>query len=949
MSDSPGRRRNAPLPLRATIIVATSVTILTLIAQVPSLSLTGFEPRFNILVSPGRSTASEDSLETQELNAAQESLSHGDGAPLTPSSGSPGFPSEREYAAMAWDPAAGYVLLFGGSNITNPESASGIPNLADTWAFSNGAWTQLFPSASPLATDFAGMAYDANMSAVILFGGQNERSDGPVPVNYTWEFAAGQWVNVTTPAAPSPRLSPALAEDPARGGVVLFGGSQNYPYTEVSESDTWVFANGTWTNVTVKVGPSPPARVLAGLTYDPKESGDLLFGGWSDLGGTVALNDTWILGPIGWANVTARVAPPAAGGFGLSYLSESGTAILYGGSTPSLGHDYNETWSFSGGAWSRVSPGSVPPGSFAGTFTDDPIDGYGVLLLGAETPNAPVSEQTWVYVGGNWSLAGSNASLPPAGPATMVYFPPAQEEVMVASAGTSGGTSTWVFANGNWTKLTGPSAPVSLLVYDGAEGYVLGLETSFSTTSTWEFSNNTWSELDPATSPSPGESGGIAYDAHDGYVVFYDYTKGGGNPSTWEWSNGDWTNLNLTTQPDLDATLGRNTMTYDAADGYVLLVQRSNVTCGSAGNCLLTWSFSNGSWTDLTRDSTVTPPVLSDISIAYDAAIGEVVMFGGYAFTSESQATNETWAFAAGQWAELFPAVSPPPRASEALSYDAARGQLLTFGGYGTVPSAGGGSTVYPLADTWEFGNGTWVELVPSLAASLPQTDAEVPIVLTAVTPASFGFPMFTYTGLPSSCSSSDLASITCVPSESGRFLVSVVVSYAGGVQSTASTMFTVASLPQVSGFISSENPVAINGMTTLTATVSGGTGPFTYDYAGLPPGCKSSNQSSLACVPSMPGHYNVSVTFTDRFGKSASAMLLLTVGTVPVQVLPPGASSTYAFPVVVLVAAALVIGVAIASAGLVRRHRMRREGEQLVSDVRRELAEARNLRDKPP
>jgi hypothetical protein len=909
-------------------------------------------------IAPASNTAhSEPTVEksivgNQQLVAARLSLNNGESAATRAYDLAPEYPSLRDYSAMAWDPSAGYVLLFGGSSLSSGSPGSGAPNLDDTWAFSNGSWIELSPSASPPATDFAAMAYDVNASAMVLFGGQIEEAKGPTPVNYTWEFKDGDWANLTNSEAPSPRLGPALAEDPSRGGVILFGGSQDYPYPEVPESDTWSFVNGTWTNITAQVGASPPARLLGGMAFDPNESAVVLFGGWTNLGGSQPLNDTWSLGGVGWNNSTGRSSPPPSGGMGLAYLSNTGAIILYGGSTPALGYDYNQTWSYSAGVWSRLTPASVPPGTFAGTFADDPVEGYGVLLLGAETPNAPPSEQTWVFDQGEWSLPSSNASLPPTGGATMAYDPAEHEVVLVpgSAAGSSTGlTHTWVFANETWTKLNATISPGTLVVYDGADGYLLGFETSFSSTSTWRFENSTWTQLFPTRSPTPGESGGIAYDGRDGYVLFYDCTKGGGNPTTWIWSGGNWINLNLTIQPELDSTLDANTMTYDSYDGYVVLVQRSNLTCGPAGNCLLTWAYSNGTWTDLTGKSAQTPPVLSDISIAYDAAIGKVVLFGGYAFSSNAAATNETWVFSGGQWTELSTVVTPTARGSATMSYDPVIGGVLLFGGYGTTPNAGGGSTPYPLADTWDFGIDNWTEVDPNLTATNLRTDIGVATVLTTTTPTAFGPPTISYSGLPGGCESVDAGSVNCVPSAPGAFVVTASVTYPGGGHSTASTTINVASLPRISEFAASSNPAVVNEVTTLTAAFSGGTAPWTYSYRNLPSWCSSGNVTSVACTPISAGNYSISFTVTDRFGRSDNASLLLVVDAVPVNTSPGGVLPWFEKPLSGLLLGMLIAGVVVLSVVWARRSRMRREGEELIDDVRAAISDGSFSRGKPP
>ncbi|EQD44472.1 peptidase S8 and S53 subtilisin kexin sedolisin, partial [mine drainage metagenome] len=307
---------------------------------------------------------------------------------------------------MAWDPALQSELLFGGSNLSSPVAADGSPDLNDTWVFANGSWSELFPTVSPPPTDMASMAYDPQLGAMVMFGGQIPGVQGIVPVNTTWAFSGTTWTNVSTVVGPSPRISASMAAAPGGAGLILFGGMQNYPYQEVFENDTWSFANMSWANITGQVGPSPPARMLAGFTDDPSVGGDLLFGGWGDLGGTVTFNDTWMYNSSGWANISTNAEPEPEGGAALAYLSETHSALLFGGGNPASGVDYNQTWSYSGGKWARLSPTSSPPGTFTGTLADDPSSNYAVLLLGQHTTGAPASEQTWQYQDGDWSIAG---------------------------------------------------------------------------------------------------------------------------------------------------------------------------------------------------------------------------------------------------------------------------------------------------------------------------------------------------------------------------------------------------------------------------------------------------------------------------------------------------------------------------------------------------------------
>nr|MDA8292961.1 hypothetical protein [Actinomycetota bacterium] len=61
-------------------------------------------------------------------------------------------PSARSFASMAYDPATGTMVLFGG------DGSSGL--LADTWTWNGTTWTKQSPTTSPSARYGASMAYD---------------------------------------------------------------------------------------------------------------------------------------------------------------------------------------------------------------------------------------------------------------------------------------------------------------------------------------------------------------------------------------------------------------------------------------------------------------------------------------------------------------------------------------------------------------------------------------------------------------------------------------------------------------------------------------------------------------------------------------------------------------------------------------------------------------------
>ncbi len=76
--------------------------------------------------------------------------------------------------------------------------------------------------------------------------------------------------------------------------------------------------------------------------------------------------------------------------------------------------------------------------------------------------------------------------------------------------------------------------------------------------------------------------------------------------------------------------------------------------------------------------------------MAYDAATGNVVLFGGVNNTY----LGDTWVWSGSTWTKQAPATSPPPRWSASMAYDAATGNVVLFGG----------NEGEPLGGTWTWG-----------------------------------------------------------------------------------------------------------------------------------------------------------------------------------------------------------------------------------------------------
>ncbi len=189
---------------------------------------------------------------------------------LTSASGSPGA---RTYPALVYDGSSSRVLLFGGERLT----ATGYLCLNDTWEFDGVGWlnvtsasSQSPPASSCGLQQFAQVAYDAHDGYVLLL----DDTDGS-----TWEFARGGWSPLSTHGSPGPSYGAAMAYDPNLSAVLLFGG---YSVGNPPSNNLALYSNGNWTGLITAT--TPPAVYGAGMVYYPPGGYVILAGGCSSLG-----------------------------------------------------------------------------------------------------------------------------------------------------------------------------------------------------------------------------------------------------------------------------------------------------------------------------------------------------------------------------------------------------------------------------------------------------------------------------------------------------------------------------------------------------------------------------------------------------------------------------------------------------------------------------------------
>ncbi len=83
---------------------------------------------------------------------------------------------------------------------------------------------------------------------------------------------------------------------------------------------------------------------------------------------------------------------------------------------------------------------------------------------------------------------------------------------------------------------------------------------------------------------------------------------------------------------------------------------------------------------------------------------------------------------------------------------------------------------------------------------------------------------------------------------------------------------------PPILSFTASPSQVVTGASTNLTVETGAWSRPLSYEYIGLPPPCSSANTSRLACVPTVPGTFEVTVFVNDSTGLGSYATTPLTV-----------------------------------------------------------------------
>jgi Galactose oxidase, central domain len=444
----------------------------------------------------------------------------------------------------------------------------------------------------------------------------------------------------------------------------------------------------------------------------------------------------------GAGSAGAAGQPPARTNAAMAFDAADGTVVLFGGEGKS--GSLRDTWSWNGSGWTQAHPSTSPPALSGAQMTFDPVS-HDLVLVGAEPFKAlpltghacPITGSGSVSgsAGSTGTGSGSTVSIPP-GIAQPANAPQPDGSLtsprMLPGCGISGGenSATWLWNGSDWSRASVSTPSVGFggwtLATDPISGRALLLATQ-------PFIEPMLPVVQPDIACPVGTTVTGGAHAQPGCPVF-PLTN-----TTWMWTGHTWKALKTSPNTSSIDMIGRSVVD-DAVTGRLAIFGSgfspypalpvncptcrtggAPVPVGQAACCTGTVSLWDGSgWRQAASYSN--GPMLSGGTFVGDPATHNDVYLS---------ASGQTWVWD-GSWTRKHPHATPATLDGASAVFDAASGQVVRFGGFGSTKHAGG------LYDqTWAWDGTTWtlragsagptvIIPIPSPVAVPPSTPCEM-------------------------------------------------------------------------------------------------------------------------------------------------------------------------------------------------------------------------------
>lgn len=475
---------------------------------------------------------------------------------------------------------------------------------------------------------------------------------------------------------PSARTAVRMTYDPKTTQTVLFGGETTTDRGTAriyKLAETWIWTGSRW--VQRYTAHSPEARSAHAMVYDAARQQIVLFGGRSE---TADLNDTWAYKNGDWTQIQTPNSPTARSLPAMEYDPLRDRIVVFGGtslpSNATTATPLYDTWEFDGTTWRNVA--TTGPEIVKPILVYDKARSQ-MLLLGSTTAG---DVKMYRYNASNATWDAVTGTLPPCvNEAAAVFQEKEQSVVLMGGVCTTSATSDEVYRwdGTNWVKIASKVVADRMLgaavTYDAARSMVLrfGGTLAFATprAATWGFISDEWVQFSDAYLPGPRSLFGFSTDAQTGAT----YLLGGINDvdfydDIWRYQNGQWTGISADNQP---------TGCLNPMASYDTDRKKMVVLCYDAAT---TYEFDGSTWTKL-ADLKTKPQARRFSAMVYDPTQKKTVLFGGYDETT-ARYQDRTWLWDGTAWAEQKNK-KPTARSLASMWYDATQKKVIVYGGLG--------------------------------------------------------------------------------------------------------------------------------------------------------------------------------------------------------------------------------------------------------------------------
>jgi Galactose oxidase, central domain len=265
-------------------------------------------------------------------------------------------------------------------------------------------------------------------------------------------------------------------------------------------------------------------------------------------------------------------------------------------------------------------------------------------------------------------------------------------------------TDTWTWDGSRWTLHAPAHSPSprigASMAYDPVRRQVVlfggqGPDGSPQPTDTWLWDGSDWTRATPSLVPIGTYQEGMTFFPGTGTVLMHAVNLFGNSKHVYSWDGQDWTDLPFASGPP--STSFNSGMSVDPVRPVaILLVYDANQPSGNQQ-----WEFDGRTWT---HSAVATPPARAPVQLVGDPTTHTIVLFGGTCSHAGCGGTfdlNETWTWDGTAWTQQHPVHAPSPRSDSAIAYDAAHGRVVVFGG--------DDDNGRMLNDTWTWDGADWV------------------------------------------------------------------------------------------------------------------------------------------------------------------------------------------------------------------------------------------------